>query len=69
MFTWIVIIRRGILMYAEDANKKKTGKWLLDDNDWVHDQGCDGSVLHGSADLKPFHTTFHWKADSTTKGQ
>jgi hypothetical protein len=68
---------RGILLYVVNSNEKKVGAWDIPINEpplfaqpWnnlpTHD--CFGSVMHSSAEWKPYHAVVYFKAPSAGTG-
>jgi len=67
---------RGILIYAVDANNNRVGNWTLPKQDppyfkqpWTDNtHPCFGSVMHATAEWKPYHSILYWKAPPTGTG-
>jgi hypothetical protein len=68
---------RGLMMYAVDSTEKKVGDWVIPveepdvfDTPWksaTHE--CHGTVMHASAEVKPYHSIFHFAAPPVGTGK
>ena len=67
---------RGILVYAVDENGYKVGDWEITGEEpplykrpWTSpDHSCYGSLMHASAQNKPYHTRIYYKAPKAGTG-
>ena len=67
---------RGLLIYAIDETGKKVGDWevsvdepVLFKRPWQSaDHQCYGSLMHSSADNKPYHSILYFKAPAAGTG-
>jgi hypothetical protein len=60
---------RGLLLYATDSSNTKVGDWVVFEDYPINFQAnevCPKSVLHYGADIKPFVSTFKFKAPAGT---
>jgi hypothetical protein len=68
---------RGLLLYVVNSNNKKVGAWDIPLNEpplfsqpWLNvpTHECAGSVMHSSAEWKPYHAVLYFKAPSAGSG-
>jgi hypothetical protein len=64
------MLYRGLMMYAVDSEETKVGDWDLVQEQppvfslpWKSEtHSCYGTVMHASAELKPYHSVIYFKA-------
>ena len=68
---------RGLMIYAVDANENKVGNWDIPLQEPVvwrlpwesNTHPCYGTLMHASAELKPYHSVFYFKAPPVGTGK
>ena len=71
------MLYRGILIYAVNSNGTKVGDWditVIDPPDfkrpWTDPTNpCFGSLMHNSAEYKPYHSMMYYKTPAAGTGQ
>jgi len=60
---------RGLLLYAQDESGEKVGDWEMVDRVDVFHSACARSVVHTSAEVKPYLTSWRFKVPANQKGK
>jgi hypothetical protein len=71
------MLYRGLLIYAVDESERRVGDWYLpfDEPALYHapwkdpNHACYRTIMHASADLKPYHSVLHFKAPPVGTGR
>src|SRR4051812_43707450 len=67
---------RGLMMYAVNSNGKKVGNWNIPEElpalfklPWSNSSSpCYGTIMHDSAELKPYHSILYFAAPPAGTG-
>ena len=68
---------RGIQMYAVNGSEAKVGDWEISNEEPINfrrpwesaDDECFGTIMHASAEYKPYHSVLYFKTPSAGTGK